>query len=236
MTIAASLFRLDQLDTEIERTEAALREIERRQVRNPALATAEARLKALQARVHAAEAEQRAREADLNDLEAKIKRDHTRMYSGQVVDPREISSLERELEHYRVRRDALEEACIEGMDEVEQMQTQLMATRQEVDEQRRKWQESGPLLARQSEGLQATLAQLRTERESLMQMTDARAIATYARLRNALGHAVSQINGSVCQACRVTLPPRDLQHARGNDLTTCTNCGRILYAGDSRGS
>ena len=230
MTVAATLFRLDQIDAEIERAEAALLEMKRRQTRNPALEAATGRLKRLQGEVQAAEAEQRTREADLSDIEARIKRDQTRMYSGQIVDPRELGSLERELEHYGVRRDALEEECLEGMERAEQLQAQLTAARREVDDLHRSWEESRPALARQAEQMGARLADLRAERETLMQSTDARAVATYTRLRTALGRAVAQINGGVCGVCRVTLPPRDAQHARGNDLVTCMNCGRILYA------
>jgi predicted nucleic acid-binding Zn-ribbon protein len=231
MTLAATLFRLEQVDTEIERAEATLHELERRQTRNPALQVAETRLDALQATLRTAETEQRARESDLNDLEARIKRDHTRLYSGQIVDPRELGSIERELQHSGRRRDTLEEECLEGMERVEELQAQLTTTRQEVQDLRTRWEESAPARTRQLEQLRTGLTRLRAERESLMQTTDARAIEMYTRLRSALGHAVSQINGGVCEVCRVTLTPRDVQHARGSDLTTCTNCGSILYAG-----
>src|SRR3954449_12873008 len=116
MTAAAILYRLEQVDTELTRTEARLQEVRRRQARNPALETAETRLQALRERVRAAEVEQRARESNLTDLEAKIARDNTRMYSGRIVDPRELASLEREIEGYKRQRDALEEECLQGLE------------------------------------------------------------------------------------------------------------------------
>lgn len=230
MALAGILFRLEQIDTEIERAEAAVRDMERRQARNPALEAADARRRELDARVRAAEAEQRAREAALSDLEGKIKRDNTRMYSGQIVDPREIRSLERELEQYGARRDLLEEECLQGMEDLDALHAQQAAAEREAEDLRETWQESRPALARQAELARAKLAGLHTQREQLAGTIDPRALATYSRLRSTLGQAIAPITAGVCGACRVTLTQRDIQHARGEALVPCGNCGRVLYA------
>lgn len=231
MTVVATLFRLDAVDTEIERTEATLRELARRQARNPALETTETKLKSLRAQLQAAEAEQRSSESNLSDLEARIARDQKRMYSGQIVDPRELGSLEREIEHYRQRRDLLEDECLQGMERIETLQSQATALEREIDALRRAWEESAPSLTEQRAGLQGTLAARKEDREALLQEAGPRAADTYARLRTSLGHAVSTVSGGVCGACRVTIPARDVQHARGGEIVMCMNCGRILYAG-----
>jgi uncharacterized protein len=229
MTLAGTLFQLEQLDGDLEQREAELREAQRRLAANPQLSTAQARLDALRTREQEASAEQRRIEAELSDVEARIKRDQTRMYSGQIVDPRELASLEREIEHYRQRQDELEGRCLEQMEQTDTLREQLLEAERQVDELRRQWQADQPELTRQIAGLRDRLAGLRAEREELAGSIEPRSRDQYRRLRASLGHAVSRISGGVCQWCRVTIPPKDIQHVYGGGLVMCSNCGRILY-------
>jgi len=42
--------------------------------------------------------------------------------------------------------------------------------------------------------------------------------------------AVTAVNGSVCNACHMTVPEAVLNAARERDeIRTCEDCGRILY-------
>lgn len=231
MTLAATLFQLEQLDSDLEQREAELRDARKRLAANPQLATAEARLDALRKQEQVASAEQRRLETDLTDVESKVKRDQTRMYSGQIVDPRELASLERELEHYGQQRNDLEERCLESMEQVEDLQAQVADASRQVAELRDRWESGRPELTRQIDQLTDRLTAIRADRERIAGSIDPRSLDQYGRLRRSLGHAVSHISGGVCQWCRVAIPPKDVQHARGDVPATCSNCGRILYAG-----
>jgi predicted nucleic acid-binding Zn-ribbon protein len=231
MAVNAQLFRLEALDADLERREAELRELRRKQEGSPELDAAAARLEELRAQEREAAVEQRTLESELAELEAKIKRDQNRMYGGQIVDPRELASLERELGHYAAERDALEERCLLAMERLEGLQSALEATSRQADEARARSEEDRPALARRAEQLAHTLADLRAERDALAASIDARSLDLYRRLRSSAGHAVSHVSDGVCQWCRVAIPPKDVQHARSGALVTCTNCQRILYAG-----
>lgn len=233
MAVAASLFQLEQLDEEIRQGEAELTSIRRRQGRNPELEAAERRLSELRARESAANAEQRSLESDLADVETRLKRDQTRMYGGQIVDPRELASLEKELEHLRAQRDTIEERCLTAMEQVEELQGAVAQASRQLDELRDRWESDRPELDRRAEALAATLAGLRDRRSALAATIDPPALNLYTRLQAAGGHAVSAVSNGVCQWCRVTIPPKDVQHARAGSLVTCTNCARILYTGST---
>src|SRR5947209_7323481 len=125
MAVAAQLFQLEQLDSQIERDEAALADLRRRHGKNPELDTEEARVARLRADDDRLAAEQRSLESDLTDLEARIKRDDSRMYGGQIVDSRELASLQLELEHLRSRRDAVEEQVLALMERIETLDADL---------------------------------------------------------------------------------------------------------------
>ena len=231
MAVANLLYRLEQLDTELERREAELSERRRRQDRNPEPEAAEARLEDLRTQEREAGAEQRTLELDLSDLEARIKRDQTRMYGGQIVDPRELASLQKELEHYGARRDELEERLLMLMERREGLQEAVEAANRREHELRARWEEDRPALGLQTEQFASDLAGLRAERDTLSASLDARSLAVYLHLRASSGHAVSTVTDGICQWCRVTVPTKDVQHARSGALVTCTNCARILHVG-----
>lgn len=231
MAVAESLFRLEQIDAEIGRYNGELIAVHRRLQQNAELKAVETELDKARERERAASAAQRRLEADLEELEAKITRDQRRMYSGQIVDARELSSLERELEHYRAQRDTLEEQVLEAMETLEGLSEAVTSLSRRSERLREEWETDRPALLRQQEDLTNTLARVQEERKAAEDSLDPRSLDLYRRLRASAGHAVSTVSNGVCEWCRVQVPPKDVQHARAGALVTCTNCSRILHVG-----
>jgi predicted nucleic acid-binding Zn-ribbon protein len=230
MAVAAQLFRLEQLDADIEQHQSAISDLQRRQKANPELQAAETELQRARSGEAKLGSELRTQEADLADLETRIKRDNSRMYGGQIVDSRELASLERELQHLRTKRDSLEENILEAMERLETLQAEAQSRDRTAAGLREHWESSRPDLERQQQQLASELVTLRAEREALAGALDGPSLTMYSRLRANSGHAVSHVTNGVCQWCRVTLPPKDVQHAR-SALVFCNNCARILYIG-----
>lgn len=231
MSIAEQLHQLDGIDTDIGRLQAELTDARKRMGRNPALEAAESRVETLQTREQAAAAALRERERELASVEARIERDGSRMYGGQIVDARELASLEREIAHHRAQRDVAEEQALALMEEIEGIQQQLDAAGREVNTLREAWESDRGALALHIQETTGVLARMRQERDTLAAAIDPKALDLYTVTRARSGHAVSALSDGVCNACRVTLPPRDIQHARTGALVICPNCTRILYAG-----
>jgi predicted nucleic acid-binding Zn-ribbon protein len=55
------------------------------------------------------------------------------------------------------------------------------------------------------------------------------AVACYYRVKKQKGVAVAKIEQGICRSCRIQLPAREIQQARGNRLVQCSSCGRLLY-------
>lgn len=231
MSIAEQLHQLDGIDAAIERLEAELADARRHIRQNPALEAAERHLDGLRARERAAAETLRGRERELADLEARIERDQARMYGGQIIDARELASIEREIAHHRAQRDVGEEQALALMEEIEGLQAQLVPASHEANSLRERWEADRTALTAQVEHTTDVLAGMREERERLAGGIDPQALDLYTRTRARSGHAVSTLAGNVCGACRVALTPRDIQHARSGTLVSCPNCARILYAG-----
>jgi predicted nucleic acid-binding Zn-ribbon protein len=172
-------------------------------------------------------------EGEIADLDGRIRRDHARLYSGQVVDAREIASLERELEHYRSRKNELEDSCLLVMERVERLQAEVDSLSATANELRQRWEADRADLARELEWMTDELAGLRGRRDTEAAALDPRSLDMYIRLRKSLGHAISEVTSGVCATCHVSIPAKDIQHARsGTSLVHCPNCGRILHAGN----
>lgn len=231
MAIATQLFQLEQLDTDLDRRQADLASLRRRLQSDPELETADAMLADARERERTAALRQRELEGALADIEARIIRDNSRMYSGQIVDSRELASLEKELATHRETRDLVETDLLALMEALERAQAEVADLSRKANALRERREVDRPALERQAEEMTDALAGLRTERDAVFGEIDARTLALYERLRKSSGHAVSHVSNGVCQWCRVTLPPKDIQHARAGSLVTCTNCARILYAG-----
>jgi predicted nucleic acid-binding Zn-ribbon protein len=231
MALAETVFRLEQLDSELEAREAALRDLRRRAQKHPELDAARALLDRLTEKESAAAHANRSAEADLADLESRIKKTRERMYSGAVVDPRELSSLEKELQHWGTRRDELEEQCLQAMDQLDELRVQIEAAKAQVSAAERDAEQEKPRLAQQEQDALNEMARLRADREPLLESIDPRTRYLYESTRKSMGHAVSHVTGGVCAWCHVSIPAKDLQHARGNEIVTCPHCRRILYVG-----
>ena len=231
MVTVAALFELETLDGELERQKGVLADIARRTRRDPQLEASEARLATAVTTEARASAELRRLEGDLADIEAKLQRDHGRLYGGSVVDPRELSSLEREIEHYSTQRGTLEERILAVMENVERMQQEIETLTREIAQRREQRETDRPEMLRQSEELKAQISDLEERRASMAADLEPAALRMYDRLRGSSGRAVSRVARGVCEACHVTLPAKDIQHARSGAIVTCTNCARILFTG-----
>lgn len=231
MSIAEQLHQLDAIDADIDRLEAELADARRRIRQNPMVEAAEHRLDGLRNRERAAAEALRGGERELAELEVRIERDQGRMYGGQIVDARELASLEREIAHHRAQRDLSEEQVLALMEESEGLQAQVVAASQEANTLREQWEADRSALTAQVEHTTDVLAGMRDERERVAAGIDPKALDLYTLARRRSGHAVSTVSGTVCGACHVTLTARDIQHARSGTLVSCPNCARILYAG-----
>jgi predicted nucleic acid-binding Zn-ribbon protein len=69
------------------------------------------------------------------------------------------------------------------------------------------------------------------ERASLIAKIDENVLAQYRKLRRlGLGHVLSQVQAEACTCCLAIITTSELLQIHiGEQLQTCSNCGRILY-------
>lgn len=226
------LYQVQELDLQIEARRRALQEIEAALGESGELTGARTQVNRLQELLHDQQRQLRDLEWDVEELSRRAKEDEQRLYSGAIRNPKELEGLRRELEQRQERRRLLEDRELQLMAEIEGTQAELRQAESElarvqstVDAKHRE------LRAHQAE-VTEQLATLSTERARLASTIAAANLAQYEQLRRTKrGLAISKIERSTCQGCRIALPMGLVQRVRaGRDFIFCPSCGRILYA------
>jgi uncharacterized protein len=172
----------------------------------------------------------RSREKDLEqNASEKVKRD-TKLY--EVKTNKEYSAVLAEIETLKVEKSRIEEEILVLMDTQDRMAREVGESE---GRSKRQGQESKVQKAAATEelrALEADLAIVRAERESLARDIPRDLLTQYHRLlkgRGGLAVAVVGSNG-ICSGCRLSLTPQRFNELRqSSQILTCEGCGRILY-------
>lgn len=205
---------LDDGSAEKEQVEAVTREVER-----------------TDKLLHEASSEVQDKELTLKSVEAKQKMFRDKLYSGTVTSPKELESMEKEIEMLGRQKDKLEEGILELLDVVEERKSALAVAEAALK------QHAGELAAYleklQQDGmaLDARIKELAAKREQALLAVDAALLKRYEAMRAHLGGVVvSKVEGDRCSACHTNIMPFTMRELRaGKEIQTCENCGRLLY-------
>jgi uncharacterized protein len=223
------LFELQNVETRLDARRSDLRSIRQRLAGNPEIEIAAKRAVALEETHHMLQSNLRSLERQTDDLAATIKRLNNMLYGGKIHDTRELASAEAEIAHARDRQSALEDEEIELLERLEETEATLDQSRRKLEELRTQFDGSIEGLRTEEAEAGRQIAELESRRSEMAATIDPKQMAIYERLRQRLGHGVSAVDGGTCQWCRVQIPSQDVQHARGDAIIMCGNCGRILY-------
>lgn len=229
--VTAALFQLQQLDLELDRVGAELQAIAASLQGNTHLRRLRKELQVAQQQLHVGQQAQEEAEWTLDDLSRRLHQQEQRLYSGAVTNPRELQSLQHEVQNLRAQYNRQEERVLETIDTAEALKEAELQRLQAVQQAEDQWQVEFNALTTKQEGLTTRKQELTSKRQQMTVGLTAELLLRYENMRRTKqGRAVSRVEQNSCQWCRVILTPSELQHVRiSNELQTCTNCGRILY-------
>jgi len=229
MTVAKQLYRLQEVDLEIESGERALKEVKSQLGESQAVIKTQKQLELEQKRLEGLSRQQRSAEWEIDDISTKLAAAEEQLFSGRVKNPKELTNLQHEVETFKSHRDQLEEKALEIIDKVEQSEDSVAKIKSELAKLTAEWQRQQKQLNEEMESLKATLADLKGKRQRLVGEIDSEAFEFYQSLRKGKGIAVARVEQGICRGCRISLPTTDLQQARSGNLVQCSSCGRILF-------
>ena len=229
MSLAEQLYKLQQVDLELQRMQQELKEVEDRLSDDKAFVTAESKLAAQKEQLEDARKKQKDSEWELEDLQEKVRRIDSKLYVGTTTNPKELVNLEKEVKSLKSQIRPKEDALLVLMSQVEEIEAKVRITAEEIERLKREWEQRQETLGQRKSEVETVLAKLRGDRNRLEQQIDPEAINTYERLRLTSGQAVVKVERGKCQGCHITVPTSQWQKAKAGDLIQCTSCSKILY-------
>jgi predicted nucleic acid-binding Zn-ribbon protein len=232
MSKAEMLYRLQTIDLEIEERARRLKEVENSLGESQELCQARQALQEGEKRLGQQRTRLRDQELEMRSLASKIASVEDQLYGGRIRNPKELASLQNELQYLKRRKDELEDQILESMIAIEESEASVVEQRERLARLEVDWQGVQARLSAEQAELIDKLSQLKAKRAELRRTVEASDLALYEDLRRRRGgQAVALLQGELCRGCGVTIPTSQAQRARqGETLTLCSSCERILYA------
>ncbi len=226
------LNQLQNLDTKLGAKRKLLLELQTRRTDDSRLALARGELE----RALAIDSELRARLRDAEmramTLTDKFKTVNSKLYGGQISNPKELAGLELDAQMLKRQRDELDDQMLGLMSEIEATETDARTKQTQFDTLETDRKRDVVTIEHEIAELEALIAKVEHEREAIRSKASSEDLGIYEAIAYAHGgRAVAVIKGMACSACGIDLPSALRSRAQmGEDLTLCPNCGRILAA------
>ncbi len=229
MSVAQQLYELQTVDLELGSREQALRQLEAQMGESEAVLELRRRLDSENQRLEELQRNQHSLEWEIDDVAGKIAKGEEELYSGRIKNPKELASLQQDMEMLKGRRGELEDGVLEIMEQVEAATALVASLGRELESLEVEWRSRQQELAAELEELKTLLLSLHQKREALTAGIDRDTVSFYDELRRQKGTAVAGVEQGICRGCRISLSNAELQRARSGNLMQCSSCGRILF-------
>ncbi len=229
MNLAKRLYELQHIDLEIQSFRETLAQLNLQIGANEVVLKAKADLDAM--KKHLAEVSQKCRdmEWETEDLRKAISKLNEKLYGGKIGNPKELVSLEQELENFNTKLRGKEDDLLELMNEEEITRKNLAMQSERVVRLEEDWQQQQKALVQKRHEVEKQLLEIDKKRQEVASSIDSQALTLYEGLRLKKGQAVVKVEQGTCQGCRITLPMNEWQRAKSGTIVQCSSCGKILY-------
>lgn len=232
MSASLGLFRLQQVDRQIDRARTRLEVIQKTIENDSEMRSARSQYDGTNSENQSALHSAKNAEAEVDGLKIKIEQTESSLYSGAVKNPKELQDLQRDVASLKKHLTVLEERQLEAMllaetkgAEFDKAQANLVLVQSRLGVEHKKLVEEQAELKKQMESLVH-------EREAALAPIEANLLASYEDLRKQKrGVAVTEVDDGACASCGTTINAALQQNARSQkQLAYCPSCGRILFA------
>jgi uncharacterized protein len=233
MSQISVLFRLQQIDSQIDSINNTLQGIDKELSDNSLVISAQQKLeqadqlhKSELIKLHASENKSYA-------TRVKIELAESSLYAGKVQNPKELQDIQNEIASLKRLIVSLEDKELEAMMAAEDAEIRLTQANKDLEDIQVKRIEHDAALNGEKTKFINQLERLFAERDVTAAPITPADLSLYDQLRKSRnGVAVVKITSRACMACGTTLTPALVQSIQSSgQLVRCPNCGRILYPG-----
>jgi predicted nucleic acid-binding Zn-ribbon protein len=228
MSLAKTLYDLQQIDLNIQKEQETLDDINRQLGESEALIQAKEALLAEKKHLAETEKQQKDLEYEIDDLRNSIKKLSDKLYGGKEKNPKELVSLEKELDIFKAKLRQKEDDLLDLMTEIESVQDKIKIQSERLGNLEKEWRQEQKELTQRQAKVKSRLSELGRTRRTYVSDIAKQTLELYEGIRVRKGQAVAKIEQGRCQGCRLNLAVNELQRARAGDLIQCSSCGRIL--------
>lgn len=233
MNQAFHLYRLQQVDIQIDQLEASLAEINRMLSGDEAIRQATQSVEKAEKALHQREQSLKETEFAVHEQQIKIGQSEASLYSGRIHNPKELQDIQKEIASLKKHLAVLEDQQLEAMLALEEAEAADKMARSTLIQAHAAFAEKSASWLGQKDVLTHTLERLRAERAPTLPLVSKEVLQMYEGMRKRKsGVAVTKIQEGSCSVCGASIRPSELQAARSaQELVFCNSCGRILYTG-----
>jgi uncharacterized protein len=231
MNQTLSLFRLQQIDLQIDRLQARLHSIQEILDDDAELRQLNEDAQAVESRYQAVQQALRQAEEDVQSQHIKIEQTQSSLYGAKSHSPKELQDLQNDVASLKRYLVILEDRQIEAMITSETAEADLHANQAKLSVGQAEQAEKSNSLRLEQGALKNDLERFFVERNAVAGAIPPTELALYDQLRQQRrGIAVAVIGDNSCGACGSNLSLAQIQSARSSgQMTLCPSCGRILY-------
>jgi predicted nucleic acid-binding Zn-ribbon protein len=233
MSQISILYRLQQIDSQLDNARISLQSIEIELSDNSLIQEAKQNVLQSEQKYQVELKKQRESENKSYDVRVKIELSEASLYGGKIQNPKELQDLQNEVASLKRLMITLEDHELESMLAVEEAESNLTHAKEAVTAIEARQIEHSASLNGEKTKLLGQIERLEAERNAAIPPISASELALYDQLRKARnGVAVVKVSSKACGACGATLTAAVIQSTQSpGQLVRCPTCGRILYPG-----
>ncbi len=233
MNQSSGLYRLQQIDSQLDHVKNRLHEVEGALNENTALINAQQMVTSANADLSVELKKLRNAEEAVKDVRIKIEQTESTLYGGKVHNPKELQDLQNEAAALKRRLTDLEDRQLESMLSSEDAEINVKSAINKMDDINSQIIEQNAQLSAEKTILLNQIDRLEAERKAALAPIQNNDLILYEQLRKMRnGVAVVKVSAKACTACGTTLTAALIQSTQSPGLLVrCPTCGRILYPG-----
>jgi uncharacterized protein len=170
-------------------------------------------------------------DGELDLLVSKMKKEEEKLFSGTIMNPKELSSIQAEIFALRKKRDEMETEDLEEMEEIERLTSEVTDSKEKTAEIIDKESRAKDAYENELTDIRARIASFERQRNMLKEKLPEDVIENYEKLLGTKGGlaVVPIMQGRSCGGCHIDFSRSQVdkfQHEEG--IFRCEYCRRIL--------
>ena len=186
---------------------------------------------ATEERLEELEHKQHKLDGELDLLASKVKKEEEKLFSGTIMNPKELSSIQAEIFSLRKKRDEMETEDLEEMEAIDSLHDEVAAARERAASAETRLSQATAEHDSELEEKRSEVATLSLSRNNLKALLEPEVIANYEKLlKDKAGLAVVPIvQGRSCGGCHIDFSRTQIDQFQHNEgIFRCEYCRRIL--------